>query len=103
MPKKRPITIMARPKGMLEEPTLDMSNRPRVKNPDGSTSTTRSMSFRDDAGERLIPTVREDGWYMSPKQAIEHAKKTGRHLGVFATPQDATEYAKKLSKYMKDK
>lgn len=96
---KRSKSIVFKPEGMLDEGNLDLSNRPRVKNPDGSVSTLRSMSFRDDAGERLIPTVREDGWYMTPKQAIEHYKKTGRHMGVFATPEDATAYAKKLSKY----
>ena len=99
--KKSEKSIVARPKGMLDEGNLDLANRPHVKNPDGSTSTVRSMSFQDDAGERLIPTVREDGWYMSPKQAIDHYKKTGRHMGVFATPDDATAYSKKVSKHQR--
>ena len=98
---KRSKTIMARPKGMLEEGNLDLSNRAKIKNPDGSHSTVRSMSFRDDAGERLIPAVREDGWYMSSKQAVDHYRKTGRHMGVFATPQDATAYSKRVSKHMR--
>ena len=103
MPKRKPDSIAARPDGMLDEPNMDLAGRKRRKNPDGSFSTLRSMSFRDDAGERLIPTLREDGWQMSPDQAINHYKKTGKHLGVFATPQEATAYAKKLSKHMGDK
>jgi len=105
MPRKKSASksdsIMTRPEGMIDEGTLDLSHRPHVKNSDGSTSTVRSMSFRDAAGERLVPTVREDGWYMSPKEAVEHYKKTGRHMGVFDTPENATAYSKKISKFMK--
>lgn len=102
MPKK-PKSIVFKPPGMLDEGNTDLAGRKARKNPDGSKSTLRSMSFRDDAGERLVPTVREDGWYMSPKEATEHYKKTGRHLGVFDTPENATAYAKRLSKHMDSK
>ena len=80
---------------------IDLTRRPHMANPDGSVSTLRSMSFGDDSGEVLIPTVREDGWYMSPDQAISHYRQTGKRLGVFPSPDQATEYAKILSRFMK--
>jgi hypothetical protein len=75
---------------------INLSNRPVVKNPDGSISTVRSMSFGTPQGEVLVPTVSEDGRVMSDQEAIDTYYRTGRHLGIFKTPDEATLYANRL-------
>jgi len=90
-PLRRPIV-----NAMLEPGNIDLHNRPRVQNPDGSISTVRSMSVNFDGTEILIPTVSEDGRIMEPAEAIDQFKRTGRHLGKFKSPNAATEYALRL-------
>ncbi len=73
----------------------NLYDRKVLHNPDGSYSTTSSMSIGTDAGEVLIPTV-IDGVRLSNKDAIAHYRQTGEHLGIFDSPAHADAYAKAL-------
>jgi len=82
--------------GIIERGNIDLNNRPRVKNADGSISTVRSMGVNIEGKEVLIPTVSEDGRIMGDKEAIQQYRQTGRHLGVFSSPDASNSYAQKL-------
>lgn len=86
--------------GQYGKGNIDLYNRPRVKNKDGSISTVRSMSFYDEktGKEVLVPTVHPEGRIMSNKEAMDRYYKTSEYLGVFDTPEDATSYADALHK-----
>lgn len=80
----------------IRQGNIDLQNRPVVRNPDGSYSTVRSMSFGTDEGEVLVPTVADDGRNLTEDEAINEYYRTGRHLGIFRTPDEATSYAQRL-------
>ena len=75
---------------------IDLYARPQVKNPDGSISTVRSMSFNDGLKEIVIPTVSDDGRIMTDNEAIDNYYKTGKYLGKFNTVDEATKYEQQL-------
>jgi len=81
--------------GLIERGNINLHNRPRVKNADGSISTVRSISIEDDGKEVLIPTV-VGNKVVTDKQAIEHYRNTGEHLGKFRDVASANAYAKGL-------
>lgn len=90
------------PMGPVIPGNLDPWRRPILNNPDGSISTTRSMSFGTDKGETLVPTV-VDAHNLSQyvrKDPYAQAKQlyfqTGQHLGTFGTPMAADAYAQSL-------
>ncbi len=77
---------------------IDLTNRPIVKNDDGSISTVRSMSFQDEEGkEVLVPTV-VNGKIVSDSEAINNYYRTGEYLGKFDSVEEANEYAEELHK-----
>lgn len=85
-----------KPVGMLDPGNIDISQRPQVRNADGTISTVRSIGVNIGGKEVLIPTVSEEGRIMSDDDAVAEYRSTGRHLGVFDTPAHATSYAQAL-------
>lgn len=84
-------------RGLLLPGNIDIVNRPKVWNPEaGGISTVWSMSVGNDNGTVLIPRIREDGEVMSPQEAIDHYKQTGKHLGVFEDHYAADYFAQRL-------
>jgi hypothetical protein len=77
------------PKGMLVAPTLDLTNRPRVKNADGTISTIRTIGIETDGKYVLVPTVSDDGRIMSNDEAFQQCRKTGKHVGIYDTKANA--------------
>lgn len=79
----------------LEPGNIDLRRQPRVKNPDGSTSTVRSISINEDGTEILIPTV-VGNKVVSDDEAVKEYHRTGKHLGKFKTVKEANQAAKQL-------
>lgn len=81
---------------IISPANIDLTKRPKVKNPDGSYSTVRTMTITDNSGKGInIPTV-IGNQVVTPQEAIEHFKKTKEHLGIYKTEKDAIEAAQKL-------
>lgn len=72
--------------------TMPLGIRERVRNPDGSVSTVKTMSIGTDEGEVLIPTV-FNGRVNTPEASIARWRKTGQDFGAFSSPEDATAFA----------
>ena len=87
--------------GQYGQGNIDLYNRPQYKNPDGSVSTVRSMSFGDENGQEiLVPTIANDyyghPWQMTDQQAIDRYYDTGEYLGKFNSIADADAYGQAL-------
>ena len=75
---------------------IDLTNRPKVSNPDGSYSTVRTIGIEVDGGRHInIPTV-INGKVVSNEEAINHFKKTGQHLGIYKSRKEADDAADQL-------
>jgi hypothetical protein len=75
---------------------IDLTNRPKVSNPDGSYSTVRTIGIEIDGGRHVnIPTV-INGKVVSNEEAINYFKKTGQHLGMYKNQKEADAAAKQL-------
>jgi len=83
---------------LIEKGNIDLYNRPVVKNPDGSISTVRSMSFGENGVEVLVPTVGDRGENFTADQAIKAYRQSGKHLGKFRSVEAANKYAEELHK-----
>ncbi len=82
--------------GMVAPGNLDpIQNRPVLHNPDGSYSTTSSISIGTDKGETIIPTV-VNGKRLTEDEAVDYFHKTGENFGTFATVDDAERYSQDL-------
>ncbi len=75
---------------------IDLNNRPKVRNPDGSISTVRSTSVNIDNKEILLPTVSDDGKNLTVQEAVQLYKTTGKHLGRFNSVQEANFAAEQI-------
>ena len=92
------------PRGQVVPGNIDLGNRPIVHNPDGSYSTLYSTSFGTDQGETLVPGIADDGSRrLSPQEAIDQYRRTGKHLGIFDTPEAADAYGEYLHNSLADK
>jgi len=102
-PRIEPVTTESRASsdgsaayGAVEPGNIDLTNRPRVQNEDGSVSTVRSIGVNIDGKEYLLPTVSEDGRILSDDEAVAEFKRSGRHLGVYASPDASNRAAEAI-------
>jgi len=88
--------MLARPSAPRVPGNIDLHNRPRHQNEDGSYSTVLSASFGTPDGEVLVPLIADDGHKLTVPEAIKEYDRTGKHLGIFDTSDEADAYAKQL-------
>jgi len=74
---------------------IDLFNRPRIENKDGSFSTVATIGVNVGGREVVIPTAIK-GKVVSEKKAIQHFQKTGESFGEFDSIEDASEFAEEL-------
>lgn len=82
--------------GLLQQGNIDLNNRPRVQNPDGTISTVRSIGVNIDGRETLLPTVSDSGENLTPEQAVQNYRQTGKHLGQYSTVEEANAAAEQI-------
>jgi hypothetical protein len=81
---------------------IDLHNRPKYKNPDGSISTVYSIGVNIDGQEILLPTIANKNGKaikLTEQQAIDLYKTTGKNLGKFKTPQESNAMAELIHKH----
>lgn len=86
--------------GRYGQGNINLYERPRYNNGDGSYSTVDSFSTNIDGKEVLLPTIGRDrngnATRWTEDEAVDNYLKTGQHLGQFNTPEEADRYAQKL-------
>ena len=75
---------------------IDLKIKKPIQNQDGSFSTVRTIGIEADGMFINIPTV-IGGRVVSNKEAVEHYRKTGKHLGKYKTRKERDAAARKLS------
>lgn len=83
--------------GMITPGNIDLNKREKVKNPDGSYSTVRTITIEQDGKTILLPTI-INGKQVSNDEAIAHYKQTGEHMGIFKSEADANKYDERIHK-----
>ncbi len=84
-------------KGLLTPGNINLKKQPKVKNPNGGTSTVFSKSYNIDGKEYLLPSVAPDGRFLATNdEVLGEFKKTGRHLGVFGDVESANAAAQRI-------
>lgn len=73
----------------VELGNIDLYHRPQHQNPDGSTSTVRTMGYNVGGLETNLPTIAPNGDLLHGRQALELFGRTGQHLGRYRTPEEA--------------
>ena len=81
---------------------IDLHNRPKYKNKDGSISTVYSEGFNIDGQEVLLPRIANKNGkaiMMTENEAVNLYKATGKHLGKFKTPEESNAMADLIHKH----
>lgn len=81
---------------------IDLHNRPKYKNPDGSISTVYSIGVNIDGQEILLPTITNKNGKaikLTEQQAIDLYKATGKNLGKFKTSKESNAMAELIHKH----
>lgn len=82
--------------GQIARGNVDLANRPKVRNADGSVSTVMSFSVGADDGAVLLPQVLPNGTMPSIEEALKFGKKSRQNLGFFDSNDSADAYAEAL-------
>jgi uncharacterized protein (TIGR02594 family) len=83
--------------GPLVPGNIDLNNRPKINNKDGSYSTVRTITVEENGKTILLPTI-INGKQVSNKEAIDYYHKTGQHMGIFKDQKAADTYDEQLHK-----
>ena len=98
---RKPNTAIISPQNnpnMIEPPTDEIWDRPKVQNEDGTYSTAESITididYKGQPASVVIPTV-YDGKHHTEEEAIERFFKTKLHFGIFKAdnPKIVEEYS----------
>lgn len=77
--------------------TLDPASQPAVQDAEGNISTVRTVGVNVDGKEVNLPTVSPtEKRIVTPAEAVEEYRKTGKHLGKYDTPEEAGAAAEAL-------
>ena len=77
---------------------ISLNDRPVQMHDNGKDySSLESITVEFDGKHVLLPTI-HDGKLVSEEEAMNHYRKTGRHLGIFASSKEASEHAVKLER-----
>jgi len=76
---------------------IDLQIKKPIKNKDGTISTVRTIGIEADGAYINIPTV-IGGKVVSDKEAVDHYRRTRKHLGKYKTRNERDAAARQLSK-----